>query len=373
MLKNNCKKILLVYIEPTPYILGLINAIEQTWQGKIDVLFLGENISQNWNIELNNQYKVLPKGKTTKLHFITRLFSKNTYDFIHLAGWGHPLLLLLIIIAKFTRTPVSIESDTSIPHHTQFWKRVVKRLLYPTFFKFINLFLPGGTRQAKYLQHYGVKPKHIIPAQMTVDIVKIKQHLKTHGQAERTITREQYGIQQKDVVFLFVGRLIEHKGVIDLISAFNNISNENAKLLIVGDGPLRPIVEDAARSNKKICYVGRLIGEKLIEAYYASNVFVLPSHFEPWGLVVNEAMAAGLPVIVSDRVGCIDDLVIHKKTGLVIKAEHVTELQTAIEYMTVSLQERLAMEKKSLKIIASWTLENEAKNICKAWDQLILA
>lgn len=362
-------KILLIYIEPTPYIIELINAIYLTWPGQVDTLFLTENLTQNWDMKLDERFLILPKQKIAKFRLLYQIFLKNNYDFIHFAGWGNSFLLLIIFIAKMFRFPITVESDTPLPHEISLWKKTIKKMIYPVFFKLFHLVLPGGTRQANYFKHYFVASKRIFPVQMTVDVAGIKQYAEKLSNSDRHSIRAQYGIKDEHIVFLFVGRLVLHKGLNELISAFSRIKNNNCRLLIVGDGPMRQQVEETIKINKNICYAGRLTNNELINIYFASDVFVLPSHIEPWGLVINEAMSLGLPLIVTDRVGCVDDLVEHQQNGIIIKAECVQELKSAMEEMT-SNEKRTSMRTKSLQKIANWTIENEAKLLCQAWQQL---
>ncbi|MBI3240881.1 MAG: glycosyltransferase family 4 protein, partial [Chloroflexi bacterium] len=125
----------------------------------------------------------------------------------------------------------------------------------------------------------------------------------------------------KPTVFLYVGRLEPHKGIQDLLDAFVDLPKESRKshLIIVGDGSMRRLIESAARTHPAVEYLGRLSGNALIHAYSRADVFVLPSRVEPWGLVINEAMAASLAVIATDRVGCVDDLVREGENGRVLK------------------------------------------------------
>ncbi|OGT37983.1 MAG: hypothetical protein A3F11_03160 [Gammaproteobacteria bacterium RIFCSPHIGHO2_12_FULL_37_14] len=365
------RKILMIYIEPTPYIVGLIENIILLFNGRIDVVFLEENLSQNWNISLDKQWMISPKGKLKSARFIMRLLLDNRYDMIHLAGWGEPISLLLIFFARFFSIPIVIESDTPMPHGTKLWKRVIKRLLYPRLFGLVSLFLPGGARQAQYIEYYGVSPERVIPVQMTVDVTSIRKYAVTLAPEDRQKTRERYSLTDKDIVFLFIGRLVEHKGIADLLTVFNRIHHTNVKLLLAGDGPMRQQVEESVKLNNHVRYAGRVSGNDLIKIYHAVDVMVLPSHAEPWGLVVNEAMTLGLPVIVSDRVGCTDDLVIHQKTGLIVKAGCIADLQSAIEELAIASETRASMSSQAVKIIEKWTLENEAEKICQAWSSLI--
>jgi len=363
-------RVLMVYNEPTPYLLGLIKNLHECWPGTIDIFFLYENLSQHWDVELPGKCAVLPKNWFARMRFFCTLLIKQRYDFIHLAGWGEPLMHFFILIGKLTGTPLSVESDTPFLPHKKSLKSVLKQLIYPVLFKQFKLFLPGGTKQAKYFEYYGVNPTKIYPVQMTVDTNNIKKYASILTAENRQQFRQQYSLHDHDVVFLFVGRLVQHKGLKDLIEIFNRTS-QAARLLIIGEGPMRDEVEQAAKINPKIIYGGRLAEKKLIDIYFAADILVLPSHAEPWGLVINEAMSLGLPIIASDRVGCIDDLVKHHENGIIVKAGCKKDLQEAIEYLTTAKNERVAMGTQSAKKITYWTLEQEAKNICQAWYQLV--
>lgn len=364
------KKILLVYIEPTPYILGLIKNIILIFIGQIDIVFLKENASQNWNLELDNKYLVLPDNKLKRILTITRLILKNKYNVVHIAGWSEPTFLFAMFLSKIRSIPVSVESDTPIPHETKRCKKIIKRIVYPPVFSLINIFLPGGTRQAKYIEYFGVDTKRIIPVQMTVDVDAIRKYVQALYSHDRTRIRKLYNIEEEDIVYLFVGRLETHKGILNLIAVFEEIKDKNLKLLIVGDGSLRCSIETVVKTRDNIRYAGRLSENSLIDTYYAADVLVLPSHFEPWGLVVNEAMAVGKPVIVSDRVGCIDDL-ITDENGAIIKSDDIDDLRSTIIWLSGLPDLREKMGNKARQIIANWTLENEAENICNAWKQII--
>ncbi|MCX7121856.1 MAG: glycosyltransferase family 4 protein [Gammaproteobacteria bacterium] len=232
-------------------------------------------------------------------------------------------------------------------------------------------FLPGGTQQAKYLSYYGVKENKMINAQMTVDVDYIKRYVSAIKLIEREKIRAKNAAQNEDIVFLYVGRLLDWKGVRELISAIQVFNDCRVKLWIVGSGTLANEVELAAKECERIVYFGRVIGDLLWTIYHAADVFILPSHWEPWGLVVNEAMAAGKPVIVTDTVGCVADLVFNNQTGLVIKPKNVILLGEAIRHMLENPIKRNRMAVNALNHISNWTLRNEAKNMIDAWKKVL--
>ena len=129
--------------------------------------------------------------------------------------------------------------------------------------------------------------------------------------------------------FLYVGRLVEVKNIELLINVFNELPDLH--LDIIGFGILENYLKSIAKSN--ISFIGAVDNSDLGQYYQKSDVFILPSKSETWGLVVEEALNNGCPVIVSDRVGCKDDLVT-EETGLVFKSGDKEDLKNVITQIT---------------------------------------
>ncbi|PJB10677.1 MAG: hypothetical protein CO120_03600, partial [Gammaproteobacteria bacterium CG_4_9_14_3_um_filter_38_9] len=186
---------------------------------------------------------------------------------------------------------------------------------------------------------------------------------------EREQIRLQHQAKKNELVFLFVGRLLEWKGIHDLIAAVGLLYDLPVKLWIVGSGELSEEIQLIAKQSQQIVYFGRVSGDLLWRIYHAADVFVIPSHAEPWGLVVNEAMAAGLPIIATKEVGCIDDLVLENYHGMIVPAKNVIALSRAMRDMFAFPDKRKYMAKNASLHIADWTLKNEAQNIISAWEK----
>ncbi len=368
-------RIVMVYIEPTPYVRGLIDKLRVVWGGPIEVYYITTDLSQPWQLRLDREHEgVLPTGFFAKIHALWLALTRDReHTILHLAGWGHPVLLGAMLMARSLRIPVAVESDTAEGRSDHSRRRRLKKLLYPLLFRLPSRFLPGGTRQARYLARFGVTQERMTVAQMTVDVCAIRRFCAKDRAAVRSAARVHWGMSAGERIVLYVGRLEVHKGLLELLSAFGRVTAEEGglRLAIAGDGSLRPRVEAvAANADRHITYLGRLSGDDVLRAYLAADFLVLPSLFESWGLVVNEAMACGLPVIVSDRVGCADDLVRHGETGLVVGAGRETELTAAIRQLARDAPARSRMGQAAESLISSWTLGNEARNIVSAWDEI---
>lgn len=370
-------RVVMVYIEPTPYIVALIDRLRLVGGGSVEAYYITTDLSQPWELRLESGH-VLPGGFLATMQALRRALTRDReYTILHLAGWGHPVLLGALLMARSLKIPVAVESDTAEgrpgPSWRHVWRHGVKKLLYPLLFRLPSRFLPGGARQARYLGQYGVEQERMTIAQMTVDVCAIRRFCSQNREAARSAARARWGMSADQRIVLYVGRLEASKGLHELLSAFAYAVAEenNLCLAIAGDGSLRAHVEAiAAKPNCGVTYLGRLSGDDVLHSYLAADLLVLPSLFEPWGLVINEAMACGLPVIVSDRVGCADDLVRPGETGLIVGAGREIDLASAIRQLARDEPARRHMGQAAERLISKWTLGNEARNIASAWHEI---
>jgi glycosyltransferase involved in cell wall biosynthesis len=369
----NAKNVLILYVEPTPYIVGLLGYLQKLWPGKIKTLFLREKASQDWSVSLDHlSTDILPAVTRTARATIRAHVATTSYDLVHLCGWGDPLLKYGLFLASLKKIPTVVASDTQLWPLRSLWKRCVKRVSYPWMFRIPSAFLPAGIRQMDYLRSYGVSTERLTTVHMTVDVDAIISFRDKFSAERRLSWRSRVGVGNRETVFLFVGRLEPTKGISALMEAFAVLACTNplARLLVVGDGSMREFVEEKARQCDWLIVLGRLDGEELLSAYTSADVFVLPSLFEPWGLVVNEAMAAGLPVIASNCVGCVDDLIQGRDTGMVYDCADRNGLVNALHSMSLDVDSRVRMGRNALRLISGWTLRAEAERIIAVWNRV---
>lgn len=146
--------------------------------------------------------------------------------------------------------------------------------------------------------------------------------------------RADYGADSNELVVLFVGKLIRRKRLDVLLEALKVLMTRGVKLrlLIVGTGDLEQAIRlQAAQSEVPTRFIGFVNQSGLAAIYAASDLLVLPSQVETWGLVVNEAFACGLPAIVSDRIGCAPDMIEENLTGRIVPVGDSLALAAAIE------------------------------------------
>jgi glycosyltransferase involved in cell wall biosynthesis len=165
--------------------------------------------------------------------------------------------------------------------------------------------------------------------------------------------------------FLFVGQLIDRKGIDVLLRAFAGLNH--AELLIAGDGPLRDRVLAASGRDSRVIVYGHLEPKALGDLFRRADVFVLPSLYETWGLVVNEALGHGLPVVVTDQVGAADDLVVENVNGLIVPAGSSTALAYAMKRASSwTSEKRRAGHRVSTQKLKPFSFDNAAEAIIQA-------
>jgi glycosyltransferase involved in cell wall biosynthesis len=155
----------------------------------------------------------------------------------------------------------------------------------------------------------------------------------------------------KDIItILTVAYLEDRKGIDHLIKAFKALDNAGTELIIAGDGKIRRQLESMAEGHNNIIFKGHVDGDEKRYLYETADIFVLPSRFETWGLVVNEAMHYGLPVIITEAMGSTDLI---DGNGMVVPAGDSAALVNAMKILAESRETRSRMSRRSLEIIGS--------------------
>ncbi|QKZ13638.1 glycosyltransferase family 1 protein [Spirosoma sp. KUDC1026] len=240
-------------------------------------------------------------------------------DVINLTGYYDPAQILLLLWAKLNGVRVVMQIESTAADHQ---RRGLKERFKQWVFSQCDGFFCFGSQSANYLLQLGVPERKILLRKNAVDNDVLADNYQ-QALATRQIRQQQLGLRPNN--FIFVGRLIGFKNLPTLLQSFADARQQSSQssdwgLLILGEGEeLASLTaqRDALDLTKAVTFLPGQPWFRVPELLALSNVLVLPSTSEPWGLVVNEAMACGLPVIVSDRCGCVADLVDNGKTGFV--------------------------------------------------------
>jgi glycosyltransferase involved in cell wall biosynthesis len=227
-------------------------------------------------------------------------------------------------------------------------------------------FVVPGKSARQYVQQFAGTEQQIFVAPNAVDIdLFASRHEKVRSRADRV--RGELALPPR--YFLFVGRLVRAKGVVDLIEAYGAVSpglRAQLSLVIAGEGPMRAQLESLARDIYPgyVHFAGFVQRDDLANYYALAECLVMPTHSDPWGLVVNEAMACGLPLICSNVAGCAADLV--RGNGILIEPSHLGQLAEAMMAMASDSRMRHSMSRESAKLIREYSPDACAAGLARA-------
>jgi glycosyltransferase involved in cell wall biosynthesis len=260
-----------------------------------------------------------------------------------------------------------MRGDTRLEaHHKRTgWKVRFKRMIFTCCDGFVAI---GSLNREYYLQH-GAPPERVFFAPFSVRNEQFAASSEMRARHRQTI-RTELGLDSDSLIVLFASKLIKRKRADDLIRAFEGLAKRFpfAYLVIVGSGDaeanLRALA--AATVGERVRFMGFRNQSQLPVLYAASDVFVLPADSEPWGLVINEVMAAGIPVVVSDEIGAAPDLVQDQETGFIYPCGTLDELAKAVGRLLEEPALRAQMSANAVRLIRRWDVDECAQGIVNA-------
>ncbi|MGI4830215.1 MAG: glycosyltransferase [Janthinobacterium lividum] len=254
------------------------------------------------------------------------------------------------------RCSVLMTESTAFDHRRQPLREAFKSIVLHLLFSWA---VTGGKAHVRYLEQLGFRRSRIAGFYDVVDNFAIRAG--TAVVRQQKLKKTTPTSEPDSPYFLFVGRLAEEKNVETLISSWIQYRRQGGRwpLVLAGDGPSRGGLEklvEASSFGPYVTFTGLKSLRELIPIYADAGCFVLPSKREPWGLVVNEAMAADLPVLVSRQCGCREDLVIEGENGHSFEPMDELVLTNYLHRMErLPRDERVAMGQRSGEIIAGFT------------------
>ncbi|HJX58993.1 MAG TPA: glycosyltransferase family 4 protein [Patescibacteria group bacterium] len=350
----------------------------------IDLMVFFYSISaknRRWQVNrktIKFKYQILksfdiPFGKndyipfTVSFNFLKKLLISKP-NVVIAPGWADFPSYVSAIYCKLFGKKLILRSESTV--YEDNWRRKVFMPLTKFMVNCADAYIAAGTRAKNYLVKLGAKKEKIFVGYSAID-VKLFSLVSKASWAEKVALRKKLGIGPKDRVVMFNGQLIIRKGVYDLLEAFKKIllSFPNATLLMVGYGMEMLGIEKYIRDNrltKKVILTG-FVDNKLLPKYYGiSDIFVLPSREETWGMVINEAMASGLPVITGDKVGAGADLIKSGVNGYIFPSGNINKMVTAIEKLLKDRSKRVRFGMESRRIINSFGIDQLVEAILKS-------
>ncbi len=266
------------------------------------------------------------------------------------------------------KIPIYFRGDSTLLDKKNKVYLFIKKIILKPIYKKIDTFFYVGKANKEYFLKNGVQKNKLVFAPHAVDNKRFgDDEAKKNSKNELKITAD-------DFVFLFAGKFENKKNPMLLLKTFIELPYKKAILLFVGNGELELKLKSFCLNLDKsirdrIYFMNFQNQSKMPYIYQNVNAFVLPSQGpeETWGLSVNEAMASGIPVIVSDKCGCSYDIVKNYETGLIFKSNNEQGLLDSMNYMLSNMELTKEMGNNAKKLISHWSFEN----ICKTIEETV--
>ena len=292
----------------------------------------------------------------------------HRYDaVIFFLGWGTISSLLGIAACRMRGTPVLMFGDSSFPPPETTMASRIRAGLLRTIFRLTERFLISGNLNADYYRHYGADPRrfHLVP--WAIDNARFEEGSR-FAPGEREAMRASLGIHDDQMAIVFSGKFLPRKDPMTLLRAVDAMRHrDRAAVIFLGHGELREEMETFARERKLNVHFAGFVNQTDLPKHYAmADVFVLPSFDDPRATVVNEAMASGLPVVITDRCGPIGDIVQHGDNGFVFAPGDVQALARHLDALAADPELRARMARRSREIIATWDYSRGVGGVMEA-------
>jgi glycosyltransferase involved in cell wall biosynthesis len=287
--------------------------------------------------------------------------SRTNFDAVLVLGWAFASTWLSVAAARAHGVGILLHAESNLgPPGRPLWKELLRRRVLRDLFARCDAFLAVGQLSAELFHSYGAPQGRVFVTPYAVDNEFFEQE-RLRMLPQRVALRAALGVDDERPIIVTSGKLIERKAPLELLDAFVHARRSvEAKLVFLGDGELRPAIErraHAAGVGDDVIITGFKNQRELGGVYVAADVMVLPSRYETWGLVVNEGMLFGLPVVCSDMVSCHHDLVVQGETGEVYPSGDVMALSDTLTRLLASPEVLHRMGVAGRGRIASWSYD----------------
>jgi len=275
----------------------------------------------------------------------------------------------MIIARAIRRIPVIFRCDSILLYKKNMFRRYIKKIILKIIFSISSAYLYVGTLNKKFYKYHNISQEKLFLVPYAVDNEFIKKRCDTFRKKKNRY-RNQYGIPKDIIVILGILKFIEREAPMDLLKAYTILDRKGIKvaLVLVGDGKQRILIEEYIKQNKlnNVYLVGYKEYSELPKFFAISNIFVHPAIRGCWELSINEATAAGLPVITTDLVGSAQDLIKEGVNGFIYHAGDIEELAAKLEIILNNRNLMIKMGQESQKIILPWSYKQCTKGFIES-------
>lgn len=287
-------------------------------------------------------------------------------DAVLIFGWAYKGHLSAMRYFK-GRVPVLFRGDSTMLDVPRGIKSAIKSVFLRWVYRQVDYAFYTGTNNETYFKAYGLRHNQLLFAPHAID----NNRFNINRSHEAHALRSSLNLLSNDILILFAGKLEAKKDPLILLEAFGKVRKPDWHLLFVGNGNLENELKNNATADPGIHFMDFRNQSDMPVIYQAADLFCLPSAGpgESWGLAVNEAMASGKAILVSDKVGCAIDLVKNNTNGEIFKSRSVSALTDALLRLAADKERLAEMGRQSQKIIQSWNFNSIAVAIEELLNQ----
>lgn len=328
--------------------------------------------SVSWDVDLLSGYRAVFLGKRARRRSPKGFWSLicpelwgelrgEKYDAVVIHGNQYFAYVLAAIIAKLRGIPTLHRCETHLTLSHNSVRRKVRDRVLAIYYRMFNGFLAIGAANREYYEKAGVAAERIFEVPYTIDNERFSAAARISSSSERALIKRRYGLSDSLPTILFASKFMHRKHPDKVLKAASVLAREGLKfqVLMVGTGDMQDELKKLVTTLKleNVVFSGFVNQSELPKVFAATDIFVLPSENEPWGLIVNEVMCAGRPVIVGRDVGCVADLVKDGVNGILVRAGEIEDLANALRMLILDKPLRDAMGRASTEIIRNWDFE----------------
>lgn len=317
------------------------------------------NYRYNYTLLFDDYIENIPALK--EIGAVLKFIYRYNPDVINVTGYASSASTLpAILFGKLLGKKVIMSSESTRKDKTRsLLKEAIKRLAV----RLCSGFVVFGRSSEEYMLELGASPRQIL-----VHKAAVVDNEALERQYQNALQRPLYPEIHTPENFIYVGRMAAEKNVDLLVKAFRELRPQQWGLILVGNGPEDAAIGELIRESPENIYKYNAVGWTDVPGFFSrAGCFVLPSLSEPWGLVINEAMVCGLPVIVSEACGCVPDLV--NGNGYTVIPGDLASLKNRMAAVMADPQPE-KMKRRSLEIIRDFSVVSVATAYVKALKAL---
>ena len=291
---------------------------------------------------------------------IGNVVRRGGYDAIILHGHQYAADLIAFVAAKSSGVPILMHCETHLGLRRSPVRAGLRFVGLSMLYNACDGALAIGTSNFAYHRALGLPEDKISLFPYTVDNERFAA-ASVLAASERDALRDELGVSRDHPVILYASKLERRKHPDDLLRAARRLAGEGVEfsLVIAGSGEMGPELAALAAEpgGPRVVFPGFINQAQMPKLFGACDVFVLPSHDEPWGLIINEAMCAGLPIVTTTEVGCAPDLIRPGENGALFEVGDIEQLVQALRPLLRNSDLRRQMGARSREIISGWSYE----------------